>query len=1595
MKHDELHGNLIPEFKNVSLFIFSPTSAFRKQCIALSYDKRFSNFIIACILINCIFLAAVNPVCQTYASLEEIQEKCTAAEYDMIIAADVAGWVFSIIFTIEAIIKTIAMGFFFGSKDCYLKDGWNWLDFSVVIIAWVAKLPGVSNLSALRTFRVLRPLRTLSTIPGMKTIIKSVLGSCKNLFNVLMLWVFMFLLFGIIGLQLFSGIFAGRCYFIHNNAVNLTDLALVGANKETNAYIDGIPMYELDTVDESLCQLQLSSAVKCDTATSTCKPVDGGRICEPVYYGPAWSKNPETLLSNRMCRRAPNSEKPNYGITNFDNIGNGVLTVFTSITLEGWTDVMYNLLDSFGRGYIVIPYFIALILFGSFFLVNLALAVIWQEYEKTSREEKEHDQLKMMARNARESEEEKKTRLAKENITHDPVPCCKACLPMTELVQHPYFEAFITFFIVLNTVTLALDMHPMPDGLEPVLVVTNYVFTVIFLLEMIFKLVGLGINNYVRDGFNLFDAFVVFVSLIEIIIAISGSGENSGLSVFRTFRLFRVFKLIRSWGSLRSLMITILNSLAKVSTAAVLLLIIMFIFTLLGMQLFAGKLTEENFDGEKPRAHFDNFWWGFVTVFQVLTGENWNEVLFDGIKVTGFASVAYFLALTFLGNYVIFNLFLAILLDQFDQEEEEEEEKEKCEHELKKEKSQSKVHPATSSSSSEEGTGSSDEKTDRPKEILVATSTQSATITPKKSAKVAPATPVSNSDRPKRKNSTPSLRDIGIPDGSSLFIFKKSNPFRQNVFQLVSHPYFDYFILFLILISSIMLVVDEPPLRACTTDGCNAVKTLMEVLDFIVTLLFIIEMSLKIIALGAFMHKGSYARDEWNLLDGFLVIMSLVGLIMNPPFSTTEGTGDKNTLRALRSLRALRGLRPLRVVRRFPGLKLVVNSIIAAVPKIANVVFVTLFFLIIFAIIGVQNFKGQLNFCNDESIDSMEECVGNFFLTDGDCAMLPSPAEENACYISPNGTAFPRLWTPLPYNFNNIVNGFITVFEITSGEMWPDIMYSVVDTAGINQPPIRENKPFAAALFIVMILTCSFLMFNVFVGVVIDNFNKMKDRQEGMDLLTDSQRKWRQTMLHTMQMDPMTVLRPPLNAGPFRLKIFNLVESKKFEIFIISAIMVNVIIMAMRYDDMPDSMAQILYFGNLFFVILFTIEAVLKIYGIGPVRYIQQGWNQFDFTLVVTSYIGLSIGPSMGSITSLFRIVRTARLFRLIKMSKGLTALFQTLLVALPQVTNVMTLLLLVFFIFAVMGMNLFSSIRFNGGLNEHANFTSFGKSMLMLFRMATGESYNEIMHNLRLQPPYCDDKVLNNCGDFVIPIVYCISFFILSSFVLLNLLIAIVIEAFTTISELDLATVKPAHLLKFKAVWAKYDPDGDSMVPTNALLDLLSEVEYPLGLVNQPHTPPMTPGMLKKRVERLFLEKRKNGGFVLPILHHPPYGEANFHEFLTALVNRAMGDTGEGGATETVKEQMETTLRRRTTKTYVNNVRSVTPQKKRKSKAEIADELHGLRRVYVGEVLAVKRIQKHYRKFKSNRRRQHIKEERSNFRLDDNLDSPTNVNSN
>jgi len=129
-------------------------------------------------------------------------------------------------------------------------------------------------------------------------------------------------------------------------------------------------------------------------------------------------------------------------------------------------------------------------------------------------------------------------------------------------------------------------------------------------------------------------------------------------------------------------------TLRDVANFAVLLLLFMFIFALVGMQLFANKLCFDPETGrpaeqvapdvfaedpgicpdpfERPRSHFDDLLWAFVTVFQVLTGENWNTVMYDCIRGTSWAAAVYFLALIIMGDFIVLNLFLAILLGSFD-----------------------------------------------------------------------------------------------------------------------------------------------------------------------------------------------------------------------------------------------------------------------------------------------------------------------------------------------------------------------------------------------------------------------------------------------------------------------------------------------------------------------------------------------------------------------------------------------------------------------------------------------------------------------------------------------------------------------------------------------------------------------------------------------------------------------------------------------------------------------------------------------------------------------------------------------------------------
>ena len=241
------------------------------------------------------------------------------------------------------------------------------------------------------------------------------------------------------------------------------------------------------------------------------------------------------------------------------------------------------------------------------------------------------------------------------------------------MVNSPVFDGLIIFIILLNTIVLATDKYPDWDAdVLDMLHISNTIFTVIFTAEVVFKLIGLGVGGYVADRFNIFDCIIVIISLVDMIMASYGSSAGGdAFAALRAFRLFRIFKIFRS-GDLRTLLDSIAFTVITIKDYAILLALFIYVFALLGRSFFAGKVKfddegELNLEeGTANRINFEDLIRACLTVFQVMIGENWNSIMYDHMRASGDISCIYFISLVILGSIIMLNLFLAILLGNFD-----------------------------------------------------------------------------------------------------------------------------------------------------------------------------------------------------------------------------------------------------------------------------------------------------------------------------------------------------------------------------------------------------------------------------------------------------------------------------------------------------------------------------------------------------------------------------------------------------------------------------------------------------------------------------------------------------------------------------------------------------------------------------------------------------------------------------------------------------------------------------------------------------------------------------------------------------------------
>uniref|UniRef100_A0A672UPC9 Sodium channel protein n=1 Tax=Strigops habroptila TaxID=2489341 RepID=A0A672UPC9_STRHB len=1446
-----------------ALYLLGPFHPIRKGAIKVlihSYPcfKLFSMVIMITILTNCVFMTMSNP--PTWSKNVE--------------------YTFTGIYTFESLIKVLSRGFCINDFT-FLRDPWNWLDFMVISMAYITEFVDLGNISALRTFRVLRALKTITVIPGLKTIVGALIQSVKKLSDVMILTVFCLSVFALIGLQLFMGNLRQKC--VRWPPLNDTLLEDLGLDNDTmaNATLYGNFTDDMASNFTSNSTFDFEAYISDEANFYFLEGALDALLCGNSSDA---GKCPEGY----QCMKA--GRNPNYGYTSYDTFSWAFLALFRLMTQDFWENLFQLTLRAAGKTYMI--FFVVVIFLGSFYLINLILAVVAMAYAEQNdatlleEQQKEEEFQQLMEQLKKQQEEQEKmlqdrrsssssppssvvekerdsdlnsdqdkakdcngqvipkvvlqrsatvvgfnpandpekpdhNHLAADNLdvpglekrvgsaasvlsnaveeleeAHQKCPpwwykCAhtflvwNCCLPWRKLkefvklvVMDPFVDLGITICIVLNTVFMAMEHYPMTEEFENVLTVGNLVFTGIFMAEMVLKLIALDPYQYFQQGWNIFDSIIVTLSLVEL-----GLANVQGLSVLRSFRLLRVFKLAKSWPTLNMLIKIIGNSVGALGNLTLVLAIIVFIFAVVGMQLFGKSYIECVCKISDPSAA-QGFPLGpsepLLTITLPLSASSRRlRSLFSSLR--GPCSPS--------------------LRRRQGREARRLAESRKSWRQPKPRSIHSAGQPILSPPLPLQNPLSSDN---------ASSFCSTVDYKPPEPEEEEVAEEAEESNEPEECFTEACVKrfpclyvDITSDRGRTWWNLRKA------CFRIVEHDWFETFIVFMILLSSGALAFED-----IYIEQRKVIRTILEYADKVFSYVFVIEMLLKWVAYGF----KVYFTNAWCWLDFLIVDVSIISL--------TANWLGYSELGAIKSLRTLRALRPLRALSRFEGMRVVVNALLGAIPSIMNVLLVCLIFWLIFSIMGVNLFAGKYYRCiNTTTGDLFDISVVN---NKSDCMALLHTNEVR--------------WVNVKVNFDNVGLGYLSLLQVATFKGWMDIMYAAVDSRKTEEQPVYEINLYMYIYFVIFIIFGAFFTLNLFIGVIIDNFNQQKKKISKDIFMTEEQKKYYNAMKKLGSKKPQKPIPRPANK--FQGMAYTLVTKQVFDIVIMILICLNMVTMMVETDDQSELKTSVLYKINLVFIVIFTGECVLKMFALRQ-YFFTIGWNIFDFVVVILSILGIVLSDIIEKYfvsPTLFRVIRLARIgrvLRLIRGAKGIRTLLFALMMSLPALFNIGLLLFLVMFIYSIFGMSNFAYVKKEAGIDDIFNFETFGNSIICLFQITTSAGWDGLLSPiLNSGPPDCDPDLENpgssvkgDCGNPSIGIFFFCSYIIISFLIVVNMYIAIILENFSVATEESSEPLCEDDFEMFYEIWEKFDPDATQFIAYSALSDFVDTLQEPLRI--------------------------------------------------------------------------------------------------------------------------------------------------------------------
>jgi hypothetical protein len=978
------------------------------------------------------------------------------------------------------------------------------------------------------------------------------------------------------------------------------------------------------------------------------------------------------------------------------------------------------------------------------------------------------------------------------------------------LILSQVFDMFISAIILANTVVMAFNHQGIDKDTADALGVIESIFLAVFIAEFLLKILGLGRKLYFAHAGNKFDFFVVFVCLIgylammfndQIIkylemMEVESGDSGAGMQALRAVRLLRALQLARLLHKQKALKVvlkTIFSAWKPICIHSLFCCFSVCMFAVMGMHILGGSLgchvsLEDSPDGlcpedelvalfrcsdcrkaaadDYPYESYETFLKGMLACFELTVGEEWSHVMYwymahaggDSASMTS-AIQLFFIAQYLWMNCILFSLFIAMLLENFNLTEDEKMPIQKKVWERRKRKALKHWRA---------GRGS----------LLI------KTLDGEKSKGVAHT---ADDTMAEKLVHAAAVADLEDSHNKSLYLFTLDHPFRLRCAGIQGHPVFRNGIMALIMISCISLAIEGPK------EGyvMQNFGVFFDSINLIVLGAFVFEALLKIVIHGFCYASGPskpYLQTKMNRIDFIIIVLCVVAYL---PFIGEQLQGGW-----AKSLRVVRVMTPLVNLTKNPEILLVVMSFLRSIPDTLVVMLPLFLMAVVFGVVGQEWFGGALGECH-------ATCTAQ---TASRCVTLPV-SEEIADIVPLSDDLLATLgnlqscvdsgatWVSPMFNFDNALSGISLLFvALTDGVH----EYMVDSTAALNG---GASISFWIAFHLVF--TCFFL--NLFIGVLSASFSKSK----GTATQTSRQRQWhavkttiagfQPTVTNSEGQRPVATAmccRRPVPHWWFRWRLmnFNAACNPRLEMFWRSVIMVNTFTLAT--DKFPASQVrdEVVTYLNLACLSLCTCEVVIKLTGYGPGSFFSSGWLISDFVLVVISW-----GLRLGQVRSGVEVLRVVRVFRLIALASKmptLVALVESLVNCLRASMALIAISCVIIYLYSVIGMNLFGSVEIDADkdyLNDYNNFSNFPSAAALLVQIVFGQEIGGFVGDL------ADMGV-----SFWVAFLYFATYYMVIVWVCMNLLLVSVLDTFAAeTADTDTHGTRLEDFQAFAHCWA------------------------------------------------------------------------------------------------------------------------------------------------------------------------------------------------